>query len=412
MEAVLRKKIASLPVVETRFGWTARSVEQEGDLVRVALTGDAGRSEVLEADYVVGCDGSQSMVRSAASIERGGTDFQQPMALMVFRSRELHEGLKRFPERSVYRVMREDLKGYWWFLGRIDVGESWFFHAPVPLGSERGNFDFHGLVQRAAGFAFAWQVEYIGFWDLRVSLAERYRVDRIFIAGDAAHSHPPYGGFGLNNGLEDAVNLGWKLQAVLEGWGGETLLRSYDEERRPVFKAVGEDFIAERIRQDAEFFERFNPGRDRPEFERAWQGRQNELGGRAQRYEPNYEGSPVVAGPAGGVCTAHGEHSFKARAGHHLAPRPLSSGRNVYEEIGRGFNLLAFDAEQGSVAAFEDAARSLRVPLKVVRDSFRESRAAYESRLVLLRPDQFVAWTGDRAPRDCAALLRKAAGRS
>jgi 2-polyprenyl-6-methoxyphenol hydroxylase-like FAD-dependent oxidoreductase len=410
MESVLRERIASLSGVATRFGWTARSVEQGDDIVRVAIAGEGGRSEVLEADYVVGCDGGQSLVRREAGIERSGTDFQQPMALMVFRSRELHEGLKRFPERSTYRVMRDDLKGYWWFLGRIDVGEGWFFHAPVPVGTERDNFDFHGLAQRAAGFAFAWQVEHIGFWDLRVSLAACYRVGRILIAGDAAHSHPPYGGFGLNNGLEDAVNLGWKLQAMLEGWGGETLLRSYDEERRPVFKAVGDDFIAARIRHDAEFFERFNPQRDRAQFERAWAGRENELGARAQSYEPNYEGSPVVAGPAGGVCTAHGRHEFKARAGHHLAPQLLSTGRNVYAELSRSaFTLLAFDTES---AGFEAAARSLRLPLKIVRDSYREGRAAYESRLVLVRPDQFVAWAGDHAPQDCAALLASAAGRA
>jgi 4-hydroxyisophthalate hydroxylase len=414
MEAVLRKKIATLPGVEARFGWSAHAVEQRPQGVRVSIAEEAGAgSEVLEADYVVGCDGAGSLVRRQAGIERGGTDFRQMMALMVFRSRELHEGLKRFPERSVYRVMRADLNGYWWFLGRIDVGEGWFFHAPVPVGTDRTNFDFHGLAQRAAGFPFSWQVDHIGFWDLRVSLAERYRAGRMFIAGDAAHSHPPYGGFGLNNGLEDIVNLGWKLQARLEGWGGEALLGSYDEERRQVFKAVGEDFIAARIAQDAEFFTRFNPERDRAGFESAWRGRENELGERAQSYEPNYEGSPVVAGPAGGVCTAHGRHELRARAGHHLAPQPLSSGRNVYEEISRtGFNLLAFDAQDRMVAAFEAAARSLRLPLKVVRDSFQEGRAAYESRLVLVRPDQFVAWTGDRAPPDCAALLGKVTGRA
>jgi hypothetical protein len=302
--------------------------------------------------------------------------------------------------------MRDDLKGYWWFLGRIDVGEGWFFHAPVPAGTERDNFDFHGLAERAAGFAFAWEVEHIGFWDLRVSLAARYRTGRVLISGDAAHSHPPYGGFGLNNGLEDAVNLGWKLQAVLEGWGGETLLRSYDEERRPVFKAVGDDFIAARIRQDAEFFERFNPQRDPAEFERAWAGRENELGARAQSYEPNYEGSPVVAGPAGGLCTAHGRHEFKARAGHHLAPQPLATGRNVFEELSRSaFTLFAFDSETGAIEA---AARSLRVPLKVIRDT---ASNAYEARLVLVRPDQFVAWSADAAPADPRALMSRVAGR-
>jgi len=410
MEAVLRGKLATLPQVETRFGWSARALEP-GERGRVSIARD-GEEEVLEADYVVGCDGAGSAVRRQAGIERAGTDFHQPMALMVFRSRELHEGLKRFPERSTYRVMRPDLRGYWWFLGRIDVGEGWFFHAPVPAGADAGNFDFHGLVERAAGFSFSWQVEHIGFWDLRVSVAERYRAGRVFIAGDAAHSHPPYGGYGLNNGLEDAANLGWKLQAALEGWGGEALLDSYDAERRPVFRSVGEDFIAARIRRDAEFFERHNPERDRAEFERAWEALKDESGTRVHGYEPNYEGSPVVDGPPGAVCSAHGRHAFSARAGHHLAPQPLSSGRNVFEELRRGaFNLLAFDAEAGQIRAFESAAAGLRIPLNVIRDVFDGPRLAYESRLALVRPDQFVAWTGERAPRDARALLAKVAGR-
>ncbi len=125
----------------------------------------------------------------------------------------------------------------------------------------------------------------------------------MFIAGDAAHSHPPYGGFGLNNGLEDAVNLGWKLAAKLDGWGGDTLLQSYSDERRPIFKEVAEDFIAARIRNDGAFLNRYSPARDKAEFEKAWKGQESDVGNRAQVYEPSYEGSPVVIGPPGGVST-------------------------------------------------------------------------------------------------------------
>jgi len=138
------------------------------------------------------------------------------MVLIVFRSRQFHEELKkRYPERSTYRAMHPDLHGYWKFFGRIDVGEGFFFHAPVPKDTDRNNFDFLGLLHEAAGFKFAAEFEHVGFWDLRVAVAEKYQVGRVFIAGDAAHSHPPYGGFGLNNGLEDVVNLAWKLAANL-----------------------------------------------------------------------------------------------------------------------------------------------------------------------------------------------------
>jgi len=244
-----------------------------------------------------------------------------------------------------------------------------------------------------------------------VAVAEKYQVGRVFIAGDAAHSHPPYGGFGLKNGLEDAVNLGWKLAAKLDGWGGETLLQSYSDERRPIFKEVAEDFIAARIRNDGAFLNRYNPARDKAEFEQAWKGQESDVGNRAQVYEPSYEDSPVVMGPPGGKSTAHGKHVFKARAGHHLVPQKLTSGRDVFEELGRGFTLLAFDADEAVVRAFEQAAGTLKVPLKVVRDSYADGRVKYETRMMLVRPDQFIVWTGDSALADAEQIMRKVAGR-
>ena len=413
METVLRNRIARLPHVECRFGWTARAITQDDEGVRVSVAEEDGPGRaILEADYVVGCDGARSIVREQIGIARGGTDFDQLMVLVVFRSRELHEKLKRFPERSTYRVMHPDLKGYWQFFGRIDVGEGWFFHAPVPADTTTDNFDFHGLIQKVAGCTFACEFDHVGFWDLRVAVADRYQVGRVFIAGDAAHSHPPYGAFGLNNGLEDAANLGWKLAARLQGWGSDALLRSYGEERRPIFQETAEDFIAARIKADGAFLARHSPERDRTEFERAWQARETDVGSRVRSYEPNYEGSPVVVGPRGGVCSAHGIHAFKARAGHHLAPQPLSSGRNVFEELGPGFTLLAFDAADQEAEAFAEAARTLNIPLKIIRDTRQGGREAYEASLILVRPDQYVVWTGDQRPDDTVGLMGKVAGRA
>jgi 2-polyprenyl-6-methoxyphenol hydroxylase-like FAD-dependent oxidoreductase len=412
-EKVLRTRMAGLPNVDTRWGWRVEQIRQGDARVTVEIAeADGAGTETWEADYVVGCDGARSIVRESLGIPRSGSDYDQLMALVVFRARGLHEGLKRFPERATYNVLHPDLNGYWQFFGRIDVGEGFFFHAPVPMDTTPDNYDFHGLLQRAAGFEFAAEFDHVGFWDLRVAVAETYQVGRVFIAGDAAHSHPPYGGYGLNNGLEDATNLGWKLAARLQGWGGDALLASYSDERRPVFKETGEDFIAAGIDRDAAFLERHNPARDQADFERAWEERKTRAlgGGRVNTYEPNYEGSPVVVGPPGGKSGARGEHMWRARAGHHLAPQPLSSGKNVFEELGPDFTLLAFGADEAAVSAVAAAARATRVPLKIVRDSQDGGREAYEAKLVLVRPDQYVVWTGDAAPADARALMAKVAG--
>jgi hypothetical protein len=143
-----------------------------------------------------------------------------------------------------------------------------------------------------------------------------------------------------------------------------------------------------------------------------WDEFATDVGWRVSGYEPHYEGSAVVFGPAGGKSSAHGEHLVKARAGHHLTPRKLSAGGNTFDVLGAEFTLLAFDAPDDAVAAFELAAASLYVPLKVARDTYADERTGYAARLILVRPDQYVVWTGDRAPDDAAAILRRVTGRA
>ena len=409
-EEVLRRRMADFPQVTSFFGWEAETILQDDRGIQVNITsGNGGGDRTLEAEYVVGCDGARSIVREQLSIKREGTDFHQRMVLAVIRSRELHKGLEVLPERTTYRVLHPDLKGVWQFFGRIDVGEGWFFHGPVPDDASPDNYDYLALLQRAAGFSFSCDFDHIGFWDLRVAVANTYRRGRAFIAGDAAHSHPPYGAFGLNSGLEDISNLGWKLAAVLEGWGGDPLLESYSDERQPVFIGTGEGIIAEGIKSDRAFLEHYNPNNNLAEFEEAWKQLETDGSSRPGAYVPHYEGSPVIFGPADATCGVHGHHSLSARPGHHLAPQTLSTGTNVFEELGTGFTLLAFGSKKAG-HSFQQAAQSLHLPLDVVEDTYEEGRKHYEAHLVLVRPDQYVAWTGDNVPQDAAGILRKAAG--
>ncbi|MDR7093590.1 FAD-dependent oxidoreductase [Hydrogenophaga laconesensis] len=398
-EAVLRRRAASLPAIDTLYGWEAGDVQQDADgvTVSVAERGGSGRRQ-LRAAYAVGCDGARSLVREKSGITQSKTDHDRMMVLLVFKSEGLHELLKCYPGKSYYNVLQPGLKGYWKFFGRVDLGSTWFFHAPVPPGTTKENFDFAAYLHEAVGAPFDIAFEHIGFWDLRFMLANRYRQGRVFIAGDAAHSHPPYGGYGVNSGLEDARNLGWKLAASLKGWGGERLLDSYDAERRPVFGSTIRDFIAKSIETDRAFLETHDPAVDQARFDQAWQARAKGAVGEVHAFEPNYEGSPVVQPNGSGQGpSAVGSHQFIARAGHHLAPAALSSGCNVYEALGPGFTLLALEASPDAVQAFRDAATASAVPLKVVEAALEGEAARYGARLVLLRPDNFVAWTSDSA---------------
>ena len=114
----------------------------------------------------------------------------------------------------------------------------------------------------------------------------------------------------------------------------------------------------------------------------------------------------------GSGCQQHKKSSqSKARAGHHLPPQLLSSGCNVFAELGNEFTLLAFDAQDATVAAFAQAAKALRLPLKIVRDSYDQGRRAYEAKLILVRPDRYIAWVGDVPPAAATSLLAKSLAR-
>lgn len=415
-EAVLRKRVAELPSVRVLYGWTAETLQAETDAVHVtAITRDGTQRLALRADYAVGCDGSRSLVRTQAGITQTLADHDRMMVLLVFRSHGLHELLARYPGKSYYNVLQPELQGYWKFFGRVDLGSTWFFHAPVPVGTTRDNFDFQAYLHEAVGAEFDVDFEHIGFWDLRFALADSYRAGRVFVAGDAAHSHPPYGGYGVNTGFEDARNLGWKLAARLQGWGSEALLDSYHQERHGVFASTARDFIARSIETDRAFLEAHAPDRDRPAFEQAWQARSLGAVGEVHAFEPHYEGSPVIAadypGASGG--SAKGSHSFRARPGHHLAPATLSAGDNVYDRLGPGWTLLALDANPSTVQACLDKARALQVPLTLIEDTCEQERARYEARLILVRPDQFVAWVDDgkSTENDVAHAIERVTGR-
>lgn len=410
-EAVLRERAAQLPSIEILYGHEAELVSQDDGLVSIVATArDSGARRRLTAPYLVGCDGSKSVVRAQAGITETMSDHDRLMVLLVFRSEELHDLLKRYPGKSFYNVLNPDLQGYWRFFGRVDLGSSWFFHAPVPADTTTDNFDFEAFLHEAVGSQFKLEFEHIGFWDLRIAIADNYRQGRVFIAGDAAHSHPPYGAFGINTGFEDARNLGWKLAGVLEGWADEAILDTYGEERRPVFVSTARDFIESVIEKDRSFLRDYDPVRDRTAFEHAWGLRATGTSGEVDAFEPNYEGSSIVFGKEGALSDAKGPHSFAARPGHHLAPQLLSSGKNVFEELGDGLSLLAFDADGATIQAFEQAGRHLKVPLKVIADSLAGGREKYQARLVLVRPDQFVAWCADDPPENAERVIARAIG--
>ena len=176
-----------------------------------------------------------------------------------------------------------------------------------------------------------------------------------------------------------------------------------------MFASTARDFIEKAIAGDREFLAKFDPAIDRDAFEAEWQARSSGARSEVNSFEPNYEGSSIVAGKPGATCSAIGSHQYVARAGHHLAPRQLSSGRSVFEELGTGFTLLDFGAPDAA-AEIARAAAATGVPLKLIRDDSTKLREFYKAALILVRPDQFAAWVSDGDVKDAAAIVSRAIG--
>lgn len=414
-EAVLRARASEFDAITLLTGWSFDTFEQDDASVTVNITQTEGsESQTLSAAYLVGCDGARSPVREAAGITQTTDPHDRLMALLVFHSRQLDEKLSVYGDKSIYNAINPDMNGYWQFLGRVDLDCNWFFHAPVPAGTTRDNFDFQAFLERAVGASIDVDFSYVGFWDLRLSLADEYGKGRVFIAGDAAHSHPPYGGYGINTGFEDARNLAWKLTACLRGWGGANLLTSYTTERHPVFASTRDDFIIKSIIEDRAFTDAYDPRHDLAAFEDAWRRRASGDDSMVTQYLPHYAGSPIVWGQQGAPSGATGTHGYEALAGHHLSPQPLPDDNDLWDHLGPGFTLLNLTGDTDLDAAFRSAAETRGVPLTLPDLGSARLVEPFKAEAVLVRPDQFVAWAGNRrdlaSNADAITILDRAIG--
>jgi hypothetical protein len=277
--------------------------------------------------------------------------------------------------------------------------------------------DPEGLIDLAVGRPIGAEVLSSDPWRNVMRHADRYKSGRVFLAGDAAHLHPPWGGHGFNTGIGDAVDIGWKLAAVLQGWGGPGLLESYEAERRPVAARTIEiaqrhsgrlaaDFADPRLRDPGPEGDRARR-RAGAEIQRA---KHSEFHGLGLVLGSAYDDSPLIAGdgtPPLPFDTT--EYVPSARPGSRLPHAWLDDRRSLYDLLGPGFTLLRL-GPSADPEPMVRAARERELPLELVDLSERGLEPRYEAPLVLVRPDHHVAWRGgDGADPDAVLDLVRGA---
>jgi hypothetical protein len=242
----------------------------------------------------------------------------------------------------------------------------------------------------------------------------------VFLAGDACHLHPPFGGYGMNMGVADGVDLGWKLAAVLQGWGGETLLDSYQRERRGVHNHVMDEAVANHALLGNQLWQ---DGLEDNTTEgaklRATVGAQvataklREFNTLGVVLGSRYEHSPVIVDDGTEAPASDFLNYLPSARPGNLAPHAwLHDGSSLYDHFGAGFTLLVTgSADSAETGRAREAARALDIPLHVLAPAERSLADLYRARYTLIRPDQHVAWRGNHWPADGTQLLRQVAGR-
>jgi 2-polyprenyl-6-methoxyphenol hydroxylase-like FAD-dependent oxidoreductase len=377
---------------------------------------ETGEGETVLADYLVGCDGATSAIRGTLGIGLNGEGILGHPLHLFFQTPDLLGQCGRQPAVFFLAI---DRKGLWANVRVIDPANGlWRLMVLDSDGKQtQESVDRAALLQRAVGKPIDAEWKGLSIWTRRSVVADRYSRGRVFLAGDAVHQLSPTGALGMNTGIGDAVDLGWKLAAVLQGWGGGNLLSSYNSERRPIgLRNVG--MAAEFYLAHNEFTDGIAAIEDDTDAGRQLRQRLGESLNRdvgrmfrtsGMQLGYRYEGSPICVAD-GTPAPADDPETFipSARPGSRAPHVWLGDGRSTLDLFGRGFVLLRFGETR--TAYLEGAAASRGVPLTVVDCDQAEVAALYERQLVLVRPDGHVAWRGNNAPDNATALIDRVRG--
>jgi 2-polyprenyl-6-methoxyphenol hydroxylase-like FAD-dependent oxidoreductase len=418
-EAVLRDFALTLPAVDLRFNCRLETARQSASGVTAELAdAKSGATSTVQAKYLVGADGARSKVRELLGIRMEGRHAYVKNVMAIVRAPGLAQMHDQGPAVQYWLVNPEVPA----VMGVMDRDDMWFFGTVVPDGKPSPTeVELASLMRRAVGRDFPCEILGVDNWLAHELMATSYGEGRMWLAGDACHLHPPMGGYGMNMGIADSVDLGWKLAALIQGWGGPALLDSYERERRPVHQRVINEAV-ENYAVLADHLVRDGIEKSGPEGEAARKVvGERILASKVREFRTLgvilgycYHDSPIIV-PDGSAAPVEQVNVYEPSA-HPGCVAPhlwCADGSSLYDHFGQGFTLLATDAGAAAETSpiVEAAARS-GVPLALVAPSEPRLAALYQAHFALIRPDQHVAWRGDRLPQDLPALLDAVCGRA
>ncbi len=412
LEPLLRDIVSEQSEVAIHYGCRVEAFTQDADGVTTKILNTAdGTVKTVRSRWLAACDGGRSTIRQQLGIALDGISGTRPRYMVHFRS-DAREVLQRWGIAWHYQSPRHGV------MICQDDREAWTLHAPIPPDADPGSLDPRMLLTAFLGTEVPVDILQANPWVAHLLVAERYRAGRVFLLGDSAHQYIPTGGYGMNTGVGDAFDLAWKLAAVAQGWGGEALLDSYDQERRPVGQRNREAsgvHAATKARIAGLWPDELDRPGPQGDALRAEIGHriaeignaENESLGIELGYR--YDDSPVICAEQG-TPPPLGEQRYVPSTwpGARLPSLYLADGRALHDLMGPGFTLIAFDgAESGG---FRAGAATRRMPLKILTLDDPHARSVLERDMLLVRPDHHVAWRGNGPSDNVGAVLDRIRG--
>lgn len=412
MEPVLRARLREFPISDYREGWRFVSFTQFEDHVDCVVQELASQTEQhIRCDYLVSCEGAHSRIRRDMGVQLEGRECVAKFCTTYLRAPTLQEKWPHSPA-WMHRLYNADGESH---IIAINGADLWLHHSVLGPDGDLDGHDHRPAIRHAFGGDIDYEVLGQERWVARAMVANRYRDRRVFLAGDAAHIWIPMGGFGMNAGIEDAVNLAWKLAAVLAGWAPPEILDSYAAERRAIGQLVAgsaakifEDLYKIPV-QDA-LFEADGAAADRHRAaigQRITDHNLAEFDSIGMQLGVAYADSPIVCydgAPAASFAINRYVESCDpgVRAPHFWR----ESGRALFDDFGAGYTLLRLGITPVAATELINAFTSRGIPLCVVDVHEPIARQKYPGyALVLVRPDQHIAWRGHQDPVAAHAVV-------
>ena len=415
-DPILAARAAQFPSVKLQYHWRLDGFVDTGAEVIADVTDlGSGRPLKIAARYMVACCGGRSPVRKALGVPLEGEKSLGFPINIFFRTPELWRYHDMGKIAMTFLIGPE---GLWGNLTALDGREQWRLTLQgTSEYRDPATVDVKAEIARAIGCEVPFELISCLSWVRRDMVAKRFVYGNVLLAGDCVHQHSPAGGFGLNTGFGDVLDIGWKLEAALKGWAGPHLLQSYEDERRPVaIRNVGEataNFRRQSVGDTRAVLDETDEGArlraDLGERLIAETKRQFLSEGIALGYI--YAPSPIVC-PDGSPKPASAAHIYKPTTfpGSRAPHAWLEPGRSTLDVFGRGFVLMRLGAAPPDARAFETAAAGCGVPFEVVDVAQPAIAELYERQLVLVRPDGHVAWRGNDMPGDTRAVIDRVRG--